>query len=175
MLNFDFSVKSLGPVSPPQFWYFSKGFGTSLAVIFCVWFFKKNQVCQVIYSIIWPDFIVWLPLPLEILNNLCIAIISFQVCYIINFEINFSFLIKPFSYMTKKVRTKNPAAACSVEQAHRNGYIEVLLLHRLPLELLACRWREVDLLTCYYVILIFLLQFLGVIRTSMSTVFSCNS
>ena len=34
------------------------------------------------------------------------AVISFPVCTVINFEINLSFLIKPFSYMTKKVKTK---------------------------------------------------------------------
>ena len=34
------------------------------------------------------------------------AVISFPVCNVKNFENNLSFLIKPFSYRTKKVRTK---------------------------------------------------------------------
>ena len=36
-----------------------------------------------------------------------IVIISFPDCDIINFEINLIFLIKPFSYMTKKSQDKN--------------------------------------------------------------------
>ena len=39
-------------------------------------------------------------------DNMCIAIICFPGCDVINFEINLSFLIKTFSYMTKKLRTK---------------------------------------------------------------------
>ena len=35
-----------------------------------------------------------------------IVIICFPVCGVINFEIKLGFLIKPFSNMTKKVRTK---------------------------------------------------------------------
>ena len=31
---------------------------------------------------------------------MCIVIICYPVCGVINFEINISFLIKPFSYMT---------------------------------------------------------------------------
>ena len=42
---------------------------------------------------------------LEIFGNMYIVIICFLVCDI-SFEIKLSFLIKPFSYMTKKVRTK---------------------------------------------------------------------
>ena len=34
---------------------------------------------------------------------MCIVIVSFLGCDVMNFEINFSFLIKPFSHMTKKV------------------------------------------------------------------------
>ena len=39
---------------------------------------------------------------LEIFGNMYIVIICFLVCDIISFEIKLSFLIKPFSYMTKK-------------------------------------------------------------------------
>ena len=43
---------------------------------------------------------------IELSYSLCIAIIWFPVYDAIHFEINLSFLIKLFSYMTKKVRTK---------------------------------------------------------------------
>ena len=51
-------------------------------------------------------FIAWLPLPFEILGNMGIAIIYLPVCDVINFEINLSLRMKPFSYMNKKVGTK---------------------------------------------------------------------
>ena len=57
-----------------------------------------------LYSIDWPNFIVWLPLLLEILGNICIAIVCFPGCDVINFEISLIFLIKPFFYMTKYSR-----------------------------------------------------------------------
>ena len=37
---------------------------------------------------------------------MCIMIVCFPDCDVINFENNLSFLIKPFFYITKKVRTK---------------------------------------------------------------------
>ena len=37
---------------------------------------------------------------------MCIVIVGFLGCDVINFEINLSFLTKLFSYMTKNVRTK---------------------------------------------------------------------
>ena len=51
-------------------------------------------------------FFVWLPLFLDILGQICVIIISFPTDDAINFEINLSFLIKLFSYMNKKDRTK---------------------------------------------------------------------
>ena len=45
-------------------------------------------------------YIAWLLL-LEILGNMCIVIICCPVCDVINFEINQSFLIKPFFFITK--------------------------------------------------------------------------
>ena len=50
----------------------------------------------------WPNSIAWLSLLLEILGNVCIVSICCPVCDVINFEINLSFLIKPFFYITKK-------------------------------------------------------------------------
>ena len=45
-------------------------------------------------------------LHLEILDNVCIAIVCFLGCGAINFRINFILIIKPFFYMTKKSRQK---------------------------------------------------------------------
>ena len=47
-----------------------------------------------------------MPLLLEILSNRCILITSFPVDDVINFEISISFLIKAFSYMSKKSQDK---------------------------------------------------------------------
>ena len=58
-----------------------------------------------LYSIDWSNFIVRFPLLLEILGNMCIAIVCFPDCDIINFEINIISVIK-FLYMTKKSRKK---------------------------------------------------------------------
>ena len=57
MLNFNFSEKGLGLVSPPHFVYdFSR------------------KMFLMLHSINWPYFIVWLPLLLEVLGNMCITI-----------------------------------------------------------------------------------------------------
>ena len=56
MLNLDFLDKGLGIVSPVHFVY---NFSTKMFLM--------------LYSINCPNFIVWLPLLLEILGNMCIA------------------------------------------------------------------------------------------------------
>ena len=58
MLSLDFLEKGLQIVSPPHFVY---GFSTKM-------FFM-------LYSIKPPNFIAWLPLVLEILGNMCMAIV----------------------------------------------------------------------------------------------------
>ena len=58
MLNFDFLDKGLGVVSPAQFVY---AFSTKMFLM--------------LYSINCPNLIAWLPLLLEILCNMCIAIV----------------------------------------------------------------------------------------------------
>ena len=60
----------------------------------------------ILYSINWSNFIVWLPLLLEILSNICIAVVFVPGCHVINFEINLIFPIKPFFYITEKSRQK---------------------------------------------------------------------
>ena len=89
MLNFNFSEKGLGLVSELYF----------------VYDFSRKKFLM-LYSINCPNFIVWLPLLLEILGNMCITIVCLPGCDVINFEINLVFLIKAFCYMTKKSRQK---------------------------------------------------------------------
>ena len=89
MLNFDFLEKGLEVVSPPHFVYdFSR------------------KMFLMLYSINCPNFIVSIPLHLEMLDNMCIAIVCFPGCDFKNFEIKFIFLMKPFFYMSKKSREK---------------------------------------------------------------------
>ena len=52
------------------------------------------------------DFIAQLSLLLEILDNMCIAVICFPVCEVINFEINLRFFNKLFSFIPINIRTK---------------------------------------------------------------------
>ena len=87
-----------------QFWFFRKWSGNSFFSIFWVWFFRKMFL--VLYFINWPSFIVWLPLVLEMLDNMSIWIVCFPGCDVIDFEINLIFQIKPFSYITKTSKQK---------------------------------------------------------------------
>ena len=82
MLKFHFLEKGLRIVSPLHFVY-----------DFVYDFFKKN---------LRPNF--WLPLLLEKLGNGCIVIICYSGCDVRNSEINFTFLIKSFSFVTKNSR-----------------------------------------------------------------------
>ena len=80
-LNFDFLEKGLEVVSSTHFVY---DFSTKMFLM--------------LYFINWPKFIAWLPLLLEILDNIG--------CDVINFEINLIFLIKLLLYINKKSRQK---------------------------------------------------------------------
>ena len=67
----------------------------------CSW--KKSQIEEkYMYSINWPNFMVCVPLFFKISGNICIVIVCFPVCDVINFGIYLSFLIKSLSCMTKK-------------------------------------------------------------------------
>ena len=68
----------------------------SYSIIFSERFLKKLSMSFMLYAITWPNFIVWLLLLLEILDFMLIAIVSFPGCDVINFEMNFIFLTKPF-------------------------------------------------------------------------------
>ena len=86
-----------------QFSFFRKRSGNSFSTMFCVWFFKKN-VSHVIIN--WLNFINRSSLIYEILGNMYIAVVCFPRCDVTNFDINPAFLIKPFLYMSKKLRQK---------------------------------------------------------------------
>ena len=60
----------------------------------------------VLYSINQPNFMAWLPLLLEILGNMCIAIVCYPGCEVMDFEINLIILIKQFFLHAQKVKTK---------------------------------------------------------------------
>ena len=66
----------------------------------------QKKISPTLYSIKRPNFILCLLLLLEILGNMCIVTLCYPVCDAINVEINLSFLIKTFSYMTAKGRRK---------------------------------------------------------------------
>ena len=82
-----------GRLVPDLFLYFFKKLAYNKSKLYedywprDIWFFKKN----VLYSINWPNFIVWLPLLFEILVNMCIPIVHFPDCDVIDFEINHTF------------------------------------------------------------------------------------
>ena len=56
----------------------------------------RIKIFLLLYSINRPNFIFWLSLFREIFGNMCIVIVSFPGCNVINLEINPIFLIKPF-------------------------------------------------------------------------------
>ena len=62
----------------------------------CLLFYVK---CSFRFYDILFDILHWLSLLLEVLGNMCI---SLSVCYVKSFEINFSFLFRPFFNMTRK-------------------------------------------------------------------------
>ena len=85
MLKFEFLEKSLGIVSPAHFVH---NFSTKMFLIS--------------YSINWPNFIAWLPLLLEILGNMCIGIVCYPGCDVMDFEINLILIMEPFFLQEQK-------------------------------------------------------------------------
>ena len=68
-----------------------------------------------LYSINWPKFIVWFPLLLKVLDNMCIAIFGFPGCGAITFEINLIFFIKLFFYKNENLNILRTKRAFNVE------------------------------------------------------------
>ena len=89
MLDFDFLDKSLAIVSPAHFVY---DFSTKMFLM--------------LYSINKPNFIAWFPLLLEILGNMCIAIVCEPGCDVMNSDINLIFLIESLFLHDQKFMTK---------------------------------------------------------------------
>ena len=89
MLKFEFLDKGLGINSPAHFLY---DFSTKIFLM--------------LYSINLTNFIVWLPVLLEILGNMCIANVYYPGCDVMDFKINLIFLIEPFFLHDQKVMTK---------------------------------------------------------------------
>ena len=87
---------------PPSHLYFEKQkeVWNCLPASLSAWVLKKKKFLT-LYFINWPNCIVLLLLLLEVSCNMCIVIIWCPVCDFINFEINRSFLIKPFSTQPK--------------------------------------------------------------------------
>ena len=65
-----------------------------------------TKIFLLLYSINWPNLIVWLPLLWEILGNICFAIVCKPGCDVMKFEVNHIFLIKPLFLHNKNVVTK---------------------------------------------------------------------
>ena len=78
----------------------------------------QEKKLLILGSIIWPNLIAWLPFLLEILGNICIAIICCPACSVINFVINHSRLIKPFSYIIK-----NSGQKCNYFQNEESSFL----------------------------------------------------
>ena len=77
MLNFNFLENCLAIVFPPHF----------------VYAFSRKMLLM-LFSLNLPNFFVCLSSVLEIMGNMCIAIVSFQGCDVITSEINLIVLIK---------------------------------------------------------------------------------
>ena len=58
------------------------------------------------YDVLIKMFFAWLLLLFEILGNMCIAIVYYPGCDVMDFEINVIFLIKPFFLHDQKVKIK---------------------------------------------------------------------
>ena len=91
MIKFDFSKKGQELVSSQHFVYdFSR------------------KLFLMLYSINWANLIVWLPLILEISGNLCILIVCYPVCDVVNFKIIFAFLLTRFPDQQSRAKIEIP-------------------------------------------------------------------
>ena len=75
---------------------------TSLPTLFCAWFLKK--IVSYLHSIKWPKFIICLSFLVEILGSMCIVIICYSGCQVINFEVN---LIFPVIHLFTRPKTQD--------------------------------------------------------------------
>ena len=82
-----------------QSWFFRYRSGNSFSSTFCYDF--STKMFLMLYSINWPSFITWSPLLLEIMGNMCIVIVCYPGCDIMDFEINLIFQIAVLSTWPK--------------------------------------------------------------------------
>ena len=80
--------------------------GPGLVSSRCVLCHFSRKVFLMLYSINWQNFMVWLPLLLEILEDMCIVIICFPISEVMKFEIKISLLMKLFPTWPKKSEQK---------------------------------------------------------------------
>ena len=66
----------------------------------------SRKMFIMLYSGNWSNFILWLPLRLQILDNMCVEIVCFPSIDVKNFEIKLISLIKSFFHTTGKLRQK---------------------------------------------------------------------
>ena len=106
----------------------------------------SGKMFLILYSINWLNFIVRLFLLLETRGNVCIAVVYFPSCNVINFEINLIFLIKPFFYIAKKsrqnlnvLRTKR---AFRWNKKHFSSILKDFHLSKIVSVLRVCYWYE---------------------------------
>ena len=99
-------IKNLGywPRNILDFGLLEKGLGIVSPLHFAHDFSRKVFVMS--YCINWPNFIIWSPLILEILGNMCIATVFFRGCDVINFEINFYLSNQAVILHAQKLKTK---------------------------------------------------------------------
>ena len=88
-----------------EFWFFRNESGNSFSSPYFVYDFLR-KIFPMLYFINWPNFIVWLHVFLEILGNMCTAIVCFPGFDVMNAEFNLIFLIKSFFLHVQKVTTK---------------------------------------------------------------------
>ena len=99
------SCRPLAFTSFKVFWKNKKTSRTNLFLPHFLHDFWKKMLL-LLYSINWQSLIVWLSLLRKILGNMCIVIVFYPGCDVINFEINLISLIKPFFCMNNKSKQK---------------------------------------------------------------------
>ena len=139
MLKFDFLDKGLGIASPARFVY---DFPTKMFLM--------------LYSIKWPNFIVWLSLLLEILSNISIATVCYPGCEVMGFETNLIFLIKPFFLHDQKFLTKTWISLERKEllrwnEKHFPSFLKGFQLSKIVSDLRVHLWRNGILLIIWLI------------------------
>ena len=112
-----------------------------LQLILCMIFQEKCVTCYVLSN----EFH-FLSLLFEILGNVCLAIVCFPGCNVINFEIKF--LIKPFFYITKNLRQKlkyhQNENTIFIIKKHFSSYLKGCQLRNIVSDLRVCLSKKLS-------------------------------